>query len=94
MKTVYLVLIFMPTLLKRFSDFTAPCSPFCDSTYGCWGKSSEQCTRCSNFTDLTNSNGQIVPEWIVDSDGKTFPGNNVSTCVQVCNFTKGLVINF
>lgn len=88
-------ILFLLSLLQALSDntvaclLTAPCSSNCDSSYGCWGSLSEQCGRCRNYTDLTNANGKVVPEWIVDDNGNTYPGNNVSTCVEECDFSKG-----
>ncbi|XP_076823568.1 epidermal growth factor receptor-like isoform X3 [Clavelina lepadiformis] len=75
---------------NRASDQCVPCDNQCDPASGCWGKEATECVRCNRYTDLTDKNGQVVPEWVEDSDGNVYPGNNVTTCVGVCDYTKGV----
>lgn len=73
---------------KKLVLFKAPCNRNCNSSLGCWGTKPEQCFKCQNYTDLTDADGKLTPEWITVG-GKIYPGENVSTCVEMCDFSKG-----
>jgi len=65
----------------------SPCNEQCDN--GCWGWKAFQCRNCKKFTDYTDENGlrTNLPKIV---GGFKIPGIDNTTCVETCNFTKGV----